>query len=269
MTSRRDLVRWCGIRADRGSGGALACTIAASALCVSLLALTLFSALPGRAGVQAAADSAAIAAAEGLAAVASESPCELARQTVEKNNALLEQCSLQRNEATVTATRQILGVRVSVTSRAGIELPDPQTEGGANGALPIESLTLVTYPGVRESPGVYLRPDAAAALSAMLEAYHVETQNYLPVDEGYRDLAGQQQQFNEHGWPRAAIPGTSNHGEAVAIDFVNPPVVRGDGTHEWLVARAADFGFAPLTDPDEPWHWDYVGLSELTRGGPR
>ena len=55
------------------------------------------------------------------------------------------------------------------------------------------------------------------------------------------------------------IPGTSNHGEGTAVDFVNPPVVRGSQPHTWLAANASQFGFEPLTDPDEPWHWDYTG----------
>jgi LAS superfamily LD-carboxypeptidase LdcB len=92
----------------------------------------------------------------------------------------------------------------------------------------------------------------------MLESYHAETGDYLPVDEGYRDLEAQQRAFDQYGSPRAATPGTSNHGEGIAVDFVNPPVVRGAVPHSWLTAHASQFGFEPLTDPDEPWHWDYT-----------
>jgi secretion/DNA translocation related TadE-like protein len=241
---------------DRGAGGVLALAIAAGVLAFSLLALSLFSALPLKARVHAAADSAAIAAAETVSGSSATESCAMAGQAAQLNQAVLENCALSGDEATVTVSRRLFGVDFSVTARAAV--PRSQSTA-ANGAIPLEDLALVSYPGVRESPPVYLRADAAAALLRLLDSYHAQTGDYLPVDEGYRDLEAQQRAFDQYGPPRAAIPGTSNHGEGIAVDFVNPPVVRGEASHSWLAANASQFGFAPLTDPDEPWHWDYTG----------
>lgn len=250
MTLRRRLSR------DGGAGGVLALAIAAAALAFSLLALSLFSSLPAKAEVNAAADAAAIAAAESASASSVSRSCDIAGQAASLNQTALLHCDVAGDEATVTVGWQILTTMFSVTARAAV----PRVHSAAaNGAIPAEDLVQVSYPGVRETPPVLLRADAAVALVSMLEAYHAETGDYLPVDEGYRDLAGQQRAFDEYGWPRAAIPGTSNHGEGVAVDFVNPPVVRGEAPHSWLTANASRFGFEPLTDPDEPWHWDHAG----------
>ncbi|WP_374945938.1 M15 family metallopeptidase [Agreia sp.] len=233
----------------------MALAIAAGALAFSLLALSLFSVIPAKAAVNAAADSAAIAAAESASASSVAQACAIADQAASLNRATLLRCEVAGGEATVTVGRQILETTFSVTARAAVPRPEATA---ANGAIPAADLVLVSYPGVRESPAVYLRADAAAALLQLLEAYHAQTDDYLPVDEGYRSLEDQHRLFDQYGWPRAAIPGTSNHGEGIAVDFVNPPVVRGATSHSWLAANAARFGFSPLTDPDEPWHWDYT-----------
>ncbi|WP_052521496.1 M15 family metallopeptidase [Agreia bicolorata] len=242
---------------DDGAGGMLALTVAAGALAFSLVALTFFSVIPAKARTNAAADSAAIAAAESASIQSAAQSCDIAAEAATLNRATLLGCEVVGDEATVTVGREIFTTMFSVTARAAVPRSTPQTST-ANGAIPTEDLIVISYPGVRSDPPVYLRADAAAALVQMLDAYHSQTGNYLPVDEGYRDLAAQQRVFDEYGWPRAAIPGTSNHGQAVAVDFVNPPVVRGAPPHAWLTDNAAQFGFEPLTDPDEPWHWDYT-----------
>ncbi|PPF61475.1 hypothetical protein C5E11_15280 [Clavibacter michiganensis] len=252
MTLRRRLA------GDHGAGGTLALMVAAGTLAFSLLALSLFSVLPAKARANAAADSAAIAAAESASVRSADESCAVAAEAATLNKTTLLSCDVVGGEATVTVGQEILATTFSVTARAAVPRPAPQVLG-VNGAIPLEDLVVISYPGVRADPPVYLRSDAASALLQMLDSYHSQTGDYLPVDEGYRDLAGQQRVFNEYGWPRAAIPGTSNHGLAIAIDFVNPPVVRGASPHAWLVENAAQFGFEPLTDPDEPWHWDYAG----------
>lgn len=241
---------------DGGAGGVLALAVAAGVLAFSLLALTVFSVLPAKAAVHAAADSAAIAAAESASHSTAQGSCAIAAEAASLNGTTLLRCDMSDSEATVVVGRTILTTTFSAVARAAVPRATPSA---ANGAMSADELTAVVYPGVRENPAVRLRPDAAAALLRLLEAYHSETGDYLPVDEGYRDLAEQQRVFDQYGWPRAAIPGTSNHGEGTAVDFVNPPVVRGSHPHTWLAANASQFGFEPLTDPDEPWHWDYTG----------
>jgi LAS superfamily LD-carboxypeptidase LdcB len=61
----------------------------------------------------------------------------------------------------------------------------------------------------------------------------------------------------------AAVPGTSNHGWGLAVDFaeelngtpqpesVSPKFVR------WLIKNAATYGFSAELQ-SEPWHWRYV-----------
>jgi hypothetical protein len=248
-------------RGDEGSGGVLATMIASSLLAVSLLALSAFSALPDKVRVQGAADAAAIAAAEAASGRVGGYPCELAGSAAEVNGARLTDCSVSTDgEAVVLVSDSILGVTVSVRSRAAT----PATAAGQageypNGMIPLEQLARVDYQGVRADPPVYLRHDAAAAVLDMLTSYHEQTGEYLSVDEGYRDLEGQRRAFELYGAPRAAPPGTSNHGEAIAVDFVTSNVYAGSPAHDWLTANAPAFGFTPLLQPDEPWHWDYRG----------
>ena len=57
----------------------------------------------------------------------------------------------------------------------------------------------------------------------------------------------------------AAVPGTSNHGFGLAVDFANSSLKRikpGDALYEWLVAgNGAKFGFKRIQS--ESWHWEY------------
>lgn len=54
------------------------------------------------------------------------------------------------------------------------------------------------------------------------------------------------------GTASAAVPGTSNHGWWLAIDFVITP-----GMVDWLIANAARFGYSAEIQT-ENWHWRYV-----------
>jgi hypothetical protein len=59
----------------------------------------------------------------------------------------------------------------------------------------------------------------------------------------------------------AAVPGTSNHGLGLAIDFAtNMPDYLGFVT--WLIAVAATFGFSAEAQ-SESWHWRYVAGDDL------
>ena len=57
----------------------------------------------------------------------------------------------------------------------------------------------------------------------------------------------------------AAIPGTSNHGFGLAVDFATPGLKRikpGDKLYDWLIAgNGAKFGFKRIQS--ETWHWEY------------
>jgi LAS superfamily LD-carboxypeptidase LdcB len=61
----------------------------------------------------------------------------------------------------------------------------------------------------------------------------------------------------------AAVPGTSNHGWGLAVDFAEE--LDGDAAPEsvspkfvkWLIKNAATYGFSAELQ-SEPWHWRYV-----------
>ena len=61
--------------------------------------------------------------------------------------------------------------------------------------------------------------------------------------------------------PPTAPPGLSNHGTALAIDFVMTPGARttrvGDPQYDWLVVNASRFGISKLSS--EAWHWSHDG----------
>lgn len=84
------------------------------------------------------------------------------------------------------------------------------------------------------------------------------------VKDSYRTLSAQQQAYADKPG-LAAVPGTSNHGFAVAVDLCGG-VEAGQGeAYEWLRARAVDFGWdnpdwaRPDGSRPEPWHWEYIG----------
>ncbi|WP_146116840.1 M15 family metallopeptidase [Microbacterium sp. MYb64] len=130
--------------------------------------------------------------------------------------------------------------------------------GYANGQIPVSQLTAVA--------GCYFRNDAAQALVQLRAAFRAALGRDLVVNDGYRDLAGQQQAWDDyrnHGGNLAAFPGTSNHGWALAADF-GGDVYTGSWTagHQWMQANAPAFGWTwagQYFSQIEYWHWEYNG----------
>src|SRR3712207_3555120 len=65
----------------------------------------------------------------------------------------------------------------------------------------------------------------------------------------------------------AAVPGTSNHGWALAVDLCGGINVAGTAQSAWMAANSGRFGFV---QPDwarqggekpEPWHWEFGHLA--------
>ena len=118
-----------------------------------------------------------------------------------------------------------------------------------NGQLPRSALAPI--------PGGMLRRDAAAAFLAMSaesqRRFHVALHPEGPLGS-YRDLAGQRKLYKIHqeGGPLAAVPGTSNHGKGLAVDFppAQIPIVNEIG---------APFGWSKRWSdaPSETWHFVY------------
>lgn len=74
---------------------------------------------------------------------------------------------------------------------------------------------------------------------------------------GYRDYDEQVYLFQLYGYPRAAIPGTSNHGWGLAGDFA---LVYDSARWRWMNTVGREHGWRPLNEKRldfEPWHWVY------------
>lgn len=65
---------------------------------------------------------------------------------------------------------------------------------------------------------------------------------HITVEEGYRSLYWQKHWYAQYGAPRAAYPGTSNHGMGLAVDIrsgAGSPFTFGTAADTWLTANGA------------------------------
>lgn len=108
-----------GPRDDTGAGGVLALAVIGATLTVALAALALGSALTTRQRLVAAADAAALAAADTLLGVVPGDPCTRAREVTAAHEVILTGCALAGAEARITVAVSMLGVPISAESRAG------------------------------------------------------------------------------------------------------------------------------------------------------
>lgn len=133
-------------------------------------------------------------------------------------------------------------------------------EAAGNGAIPSDLLCAPDF-----ASDELLRCDAAEALERLNDAYRADFGHDLDVVSSYRSYSMQVATRASRGW-LAAVPGTSNHGLAVAVDFGNFGGV-GSFSHpnyRWMKENAEDFGwFHPRMmepgggGPLEPWHWEF------------
>ncbi|MQA34568.1 NlpC/P60 family protein [Modestobacter roseus] len=136
---------------------------------------------------------------------------------------------------------------------------DPAWGGFANGRIPADQLCSIGYPH-------RLRCDAAAAYTAMSAAYQATFGGPLCITDSYRSLSAQ---IDAHARkPRiTAVPGTSNHGWALAVDLCGGINRFGTVQSAWMQANAGRWGWvhpdwaqAGGSNP-EPWHWEYGALA--------
>lgn len=220
--------------------------------------------------VSAAADAAALAAADAAMGLVRGGPCEVAAKLARAHAARLDGCDIETTEAVVSVSTEVLGRRVSVTAKAGGALPPVDTgpfdpgELGENGKLPESSLSPIAW-----QTDLLLRTDAAAALTALNAAYREEFGRDLVLTDAYRDLQGQEVQraqwCAQGACAFAATPGTSTHGWGTAIDVNLGRTAWTDPTYVWLQAHASAFGWhhpawaEPEGATPEAWHWEYGG----------
>lgn len=133
--------------------------------------------------------------------------------------------------------------------------------GFSNGMIPVSALCPLTG-----APGHALRCDAASAWNAMAAAYKRDLGSALCITDSYRTYQSQVTLYGQKP-SLAAIPGTSNHGWAMATDLCGGIESWGTREHEWMVANAPKFGWI---HPDwavqgggreEPWHWEFGEIS--------
>jgi cell wall-associated NlpC family hydrolase len=136
----------------------------------------------------------------------------------------------------------------------------PAWGGWSNGQIPGEALCGL---GVHRHA---LRCDAAASYKQMNAAYETAFGSPLCITDSYRSYASQVSAFVRKP-ALAAVPGTSNHGWALAVDLCGGINVAGTPQWTWMTASAGRFGFVqpdwarPGAEKPEPWHWEYGYIS--------
>lgn len=137
----------------------------------------------------------------------------------------------------------------------------PGWGGYANGMIPIEALCALD--GVQYHA---LRCDAAKAYDAMSTAYAERFGARICITDSYRSFASQVRLYAQKPG-LAAVPGTSNHGWAMAVDLCGGIESFSSAQYAWMVANAPKFGWV---HPDwarqgggreEPWHWEFGRIS--------
>ena len=127
-------------------------------------------------------------------------------------------------------------------------------EGYANGMLPASALCQLNG-----TNGLLLRADAAAAFNRMTAVGGMPC-----AGNSYRSY-DQQVALYRIKPSLAAVPGTSNHGWGVAIDFACGAEQFGSAGYRWLKANGSKYGWThpswaePGGSRPEPWHWEYTG----------
>jgi hypothetical protein len=117
-----------------------------------------------------------------------------------------------------------------------------------------------------DGDGDYLQPSAAKSLRLFANEFEATFGIDFTISEAFRDIPTQERLYDLYrrgiGNP-AAVPGTSSHGQGLAVD-INSWVYGAGGTirHQWLVDNAPRFGWSweLVGKPSgEPWHFNYVG----------
>lgn len=145
-----------------------------------------------------------------------------------------------------------------------------------NGRTPTGSLCKVPMaynspdtfePGYTPTTQRYLNCDNQPYLKSLQASYRAAFGHYAAIDLTYRDIDEQWYWYNKFGSPRAAYPGTSNHGYGLAVDFreTDKPGEEfgwGGTGQQWLSANAHRWGFAnpfPYGTDGESHHFQFIG----------
>ena len=131
----------------------------------------------------------------------------------------------------------------------------------ANGRIPPEAMSFagVSYLGYGDQ---YLRSDALVSYQALNNAFQEAFGKPLVIGEAYRSYERQEVAYAKYlaGGPEAAVPGTSIHGWALAIDFGSRVDSYGTPEKAWMNSTGPAFGWQPRGDTfrkPEAWHFEY------------
>ncbi len=183
------------------------------------------------------------AAREGAARQASAAQAAHAAQAAQAAQAAGQQAASQAAASRAAASRAGLSAGCGARSTAGY----------ANGLLPDSVLCPLSVGG-----GARLRSDAAAAFERLNAA------RPMCVTDSYRSYS-QQVDVYQRKPDLAAIPGTSNHGWGIAVDFGCGVEQFGSAAYLWMKANAGRYGWVhpawaePGGGKPEPWHWEFTG----------
>ena len=169
--------------------------------------------------------------------------------------------AIQRKIARAEARAAAIRARQAASGGLDAKCDGTSVAGYPNGQLPVHALCPLWG-----APGQALRSDAAAAFNTMSHAYAAVFGTPLCVTASYRTYQRQVELYATMPAGYAAVPGTSNHGWALAVDLCGGIQVDGSPQHAWLLDHAASYNwFHPAwampggPGPHEPWHWEYAG----------
>lgn len=130
--------------------------------------------------------------------------------------------------------------------------------GYPNGLIPPAALCSIGIGGHA------LRCDAAQSFLLMSHVYAQRFGQGLCVTDSYRTFSAQVDLYRRKP-ALAAVPGTSNHGWALALDTCGGVQSFGTPQYAWMAANGPTYGWVnpfwarPGGGREEPWHWEYVG----------
>lgn len=185
----------------------------------------------------------------GLRALALQTSDRLAAAQADLQGARADKLAKQRARERASRSRQSSGPGCTGKS----------TSGQSNGNLDPESLCPLWM-----AQGHRLRSDAAKGFNAMSQHHAAVAGGPLCVTDSYRSYREQTSVYRRKPG-LAAVPGSSNHGWGLAVDFCGGVQDSGSAAYDWMKANAGRFGWyhpewaEPSGSKPEAWHWEYRG----------